>query len=91
MSNSDQEEPEAIGNLLNEPNQTIIEAFNGKASYGEEFYTDEYGTFMPAAAPIFDNQHQAVAVVGLDYSAQAVKNMEFQVELSTDKRGCSCH
>lgn len=42
-------------------------AFLGKVTFQEEAYTDKWGTFISAFAPIYDKQGKVEAVVGVDF------------------------
>jgi methyl-accepting chemotaxis protein len=77
---SDPEAPAQIGDeaFITEPMKS---AFAGQADYATEFYTDEYGTFLPAASPIYDAAGKVVAVLAIDYSAEKVLHMENVLKL----------
>ncbi|MDR3270511.1 MAG: methyl-accepting chemotaxis protein [Peptococcaceae bacterium] len=77
---SDPEDPAKIGDeaFITEP---MKNSFTGQAAYATEFYTDEYGTFLPAAAPILAASGQIVAVLAIDYSAEKVLHMEKVLKL----------
>lgn len=52
-----------------EPSATLLQAVkHRKPALETEPYTDEFGTFLSAYAPIFDDQGRYVATVGVDMS-----------------------
>jgi signal transduction histidine kinase/ActR/RegA family two-component response regulator len=46
------------------------EAFNGKVVFSDRPYTDQWGTWVTAVAPIFNSDNSVDAVIGLDFPAQ---------------------
>ncbi|NJL22554.1 MAG: HAMP domain-containing protein [Leptolyngbyaceae cyanobacterium SM1_3_5] len=46
----------------------------GKASIGDEFYTDAWGTWIWAEIPIFDSNNQVIAALELNYDATGAAN-----------------
>ncbi|MFZ4574994.1 MAG: ATP-binding protein [Phycisphaerales bacterium] len=50
---------------------TIRAAFEGKAGFDDEIYTDEWGTWVSAVAPVRGPSGEVEAVVGVDYPAAA--------------------
>lgn len=75
---SDAEEPAKIGEEY-ELDETIKGALNGEPIYAKEFVTDEWGTFLSAYTPIYDEKGEVVAVLGADISAERV--FELQADL----------
>jgi methyl-accepting chemotaxis protein len=76
---SDQNEPGGIGDVAFE-HESMGRAFKGETGYNSDFYTDEYGTFLSAAAPVFDAQGRVVSVVSVDYSVEDVLQMEHRLK-----------
>lgn len=68
---ADPDEPAGIGDeyLMEE---SIQEAFNGKPTYNKELSTDQWGTFLSAFAPIYDDNMNVIGVLGVDISAEDV-------------------
>ncbi len=50
----------------------IQEALSGKALYDKTLFTDQWGTFKSAYAPIKNAQGATIAILGLDMSAEQV-------------------
>ena len=48
----------------------------------EQAYTDEWGDFISGYAPIYDKNHQAIGIVGVDMDASELNNRMFNVRLS---------
>lgn len=72
---SDEENPAKIGEEY-EIDDEIKAAFNGTPTYGKEFYTDEWGTFLSAYSPVYGDNGEVVAVLGVDISADNVLGLE---------------
>jgi GAF domain-containing protein len=62
-----QEPGPALSDNFDTMNQTIIEP---------DFYTDEYGTFLSAYAPIYSSTNANVGVLGIDINASKVVEKE---------------
>src|SRR5207244_6946467 len=45
----------------------------GEAYADSDFSVDKWGTWLSAYAPIRDNRHQVVAMLGIDISAESVR------------------
>lgn len=75
---ADSEEPCAIGEEFQKEDE-IAQAFSGQASFNKEFTTDEWGTYISGYAPMYDENGNVVAVLGIDYSAKKVLEQERQL------------
>jgi len=64
-----------------EPSQTLVNNFDvmNDAIVEPEFYTDEYGTFLSAYAPIFSSDGVRVGVLGVDIKANTVKQQQIDI------------
>jgi GAF domain-containing protein len=75
------EDISAFGELYQEPGPTLLENFDtiNQTIIEPDFYTDEYGTFLSAYAPIYSSAHENVGVLGIDMNASKVvaKENEF--------------
>lgn len=71
----------AFGERYPDPSTTLIANYDTmeNAIAVPEIYTDSYGSFLSAYAPIFDRNGQRVAVIGVDFLADTVlaKEREF--------------
>lgn len=68
---ADPDEPAGIGEEY-DMEDSILAAFNGEPTYNKELVTDQWGTFLSAFAPIYDNDMNVIAVLGVDISAEDV-------------------
>ncbi|HEX2947388.1 MAG TPA: methyl-accepting chemotaxis protein [Clostridia bacterium] len=59
--------------------ECIRKAFNGSPNVDDEPYTDDWGTFLSAAAPVYDSNKKVVAVVGADIEIKSIENMQKQM------------
>jgi methyl-accepting chemotaxis protein len=59
-----------------EMSSDIEEAFSGKMVVSKNSYTDDYGTFISAYAPIKDSSGQVVAVAAVDLDASMYGNIK---------------
>ena len=68
------EDISAYGEPYLEPGPTLSENFDtiNQTIIEPEFYTDEYGTFLSAYAPIYSSSGEHVGVLGIDISASKV-------------------
>lgn len=75
---ADPEEPAAIEEEyeIDGAEQEMEWAFNGKAAYNPVPYTDQWGTFISAYAPIYDSGGKVTAILGVDISAEKVLNAQ---------------
>lgn len=69
---ADEEEPAAIGEEY-ETYEEIEEAFTGKVAIDSEFTVDEWGTVYTGYAPVFDEDGNVVAIVGVDCSVAGIE------------------
>ncbi|MEM9301255.1 MAG: SpoIIE family protein phosphatase [Pseudomonadota bacterium] len=72
-------EPEEEGNPAGSFYRIAEELFSqaiatGQSHTAQEWYTDQWGTFLSAGIPIFDTQNQVIAVMGLDLQVQSQAN-----------------
>ena len=51
------------------------ETFNGEVIVSDESYTDEYGTFISAYAPIKNSEGKIVAITGVDIDSSMFENI----------------
>lgn len=68
VADADYDEPDnesPIG-LLYPTNPEVLRAFQGKVGTSDDYYTDQWGTFISAQIPIKDADGQVIAVYGLD-------------------------
>jgi len=68
------EDISAFGEPYQEPGPTLAENFDGldQTTIEPDFYTDEYGTFLSAYAPILSSSGENVGVLGIDISASKI-------------------
>jgi GAF domain-containing protein/HAMP domain-containing protein len=61
-----------------EPSQTLVDNFDimETAIVEPDFYTDEYGTFLSAYAPIFSSNGTRVGVIGVDILANTIAKQQ---------------
>lgn len=75
--------PEAAGFLEKyDMNTEMLEAFNGNVSVCNEIYTDKWGTYLSAYAPIKNSSGKIIAIVGVDNDVsifQDLKDMFFKI------------
>lgn len=82
--NIDPADPRASppGTVYKQPTERVCRAFNNKRSFIEGPYTDEYGTFISAYAPVIDPQSgKVLMLVGMDIMAD-----NWQSRASTARR-----
>ncbi|KPL75291.1 hypothetical protein ADN00_13100 [Ornatilinea apprima] len=72
-----------IGEVYENPSDLLLAEFAGlnKTVVEEDLYTDEYGTFLSAYAPILRSDGSVDGVVGLDISAESIARNERQLLL----------
>lgn len=72
------EDISAYGEIYLEPSQTLVDNFDtiNQTIIEPEFYTDEYGTFLSAYAPIYSSSNENVGVLGIDINASKVVEKE---------------
>lgn len=66
-----------------EMSSDIQEAFKGNVVVSKDSYTDEYGTFISAYAPVKDSSGKIVAVTGIDVDASLFENIKSQMFKTT--------
>ncbi|MFH2103878.1 MAG: GAF domain-containing protein [Chloroflexota bacterium] len=69
------------GALYEEPSPTLVENFDTMetAIADEEVYTDEYGSFLSAYAPIFTGNGQKVGIIAVDILAETIVSRQRQI------------
>ncbi len=72
------EDISAYGEIYLEPSSTLVNSFDtmDQTIIEPEFYTDEYGTFLSAYAPIYSSTQDNVGVLGIDINASKVVEKE---------------
>lgn len=70
----------SFGERYEEPSQTLVDNFDTMTDtiVENDFYTDEYGTFLSAYTPIFTSDGQRAGVLGVDITADTVLERERQ-------------
>lgn len=67
-------------------NNDMEKAFNGEVVASNESYTDEYGTFISAYAPIKNSQGQVIAIAAIDIDSsmfESIKSTLFKTTILT--------
>ncbi len=66
------------GDFYEEPSQTLVKSFDSMTGtiVEPEIYTDEFGSFLSAYAPIFTSNGQFAGVLGVDISANTILAQE---------------
>ena len=59
------DDPAEFGEALEET-YAIRQAAEGKAAFDKEPYTDRWGSFYSAYAPVFDSQNRVAMIIGID-------------------------
>ena len=72
---TDTKEPAKIGEEY-EMDDDLKAAFEGTPTYAKEFFTDEWGTFLSAYTPIYDEKGKVIAILGADISAENVFKLQ---------------
>ena len=67
----EREQRTAIGEVYPQAGTNLKIAFQGFHSFDDEPYTDRWGTWVSAYAPIYDSQGHVEGVLGVDYAAGA--------------------
>lgn len=52
--------------------ESMAPAFNGGVSSDDDFYTDEWGTYLSGYAPIVDSKSQVTGIVACDISKNTI-------------------
>ncbi|MFW2490116.1 methyl-accepting chemotaxis protein [Clostridium chromiireducens] len=58
-----------------EMSSDMQKAFNGEVVVSDKSYTDEYGTFISAYAPIKNSQGKIIAIAGIDVDSSMFENI----------------
>ncbi|ADL52261.1 methyl-accepting chemotaxis protein [Clostridium cellulovorans] len=66
-----------------EMTDTMKKAFDGEIVVSDKAYTDEYGTFISAYAPIKDSQGKVISVMAIDVDASVFENIKSMVFKTT--------
>ncbi len=66
----DREKRTEIGEIWDERNQSITDAYGGIAGFDDQPYTDRWGTWVSAYVPMFDEAGTVEAVLGVDFAAE---------------------
>lgn len=66
---TDPEEGAAIGEIYDEVVDEMYEALTGRVVTDKDITTDEWGSFLSAYAPIYNQAGEVVGIVGVDYAA----------------------
>ncbi|MCE9600341.1 MAG: HAMP domain-containing protein [Spirochaetia bacterium] len=70
-----------IGRVYNVSSQAgLIKAFEGQVQTSEEYYVDQWGTWMSAYIPILRPDGSVIAVMGIDMSATSQFNLIQQLK-----------
>ncbi|WP_218934733.1 hybrid sensor histidine kinase/response regulator [Rosistilla ulvae] len=59
-----------IGEVWEEEDESIRRAYAGAAAFDDEIYSDRWGDWVSAYAPIFDDDGNLDAVLGIDFAAE---------------------
>ncbi len=65
----EREQRTAIGEEYFDPSQLMLEAAHGSANFDEVPYSDRWGVWVSAHAPLFNSQGEVDGLVGVDFSA----------------------
>jgi methyl-accepting chemotaxis protein len=80
---SEEEYEEAFLESYDDPPDELIEAFDSKVPVvTQKPYTDEYGTFVSAFLPVFDDKGGITGMLCLDYDISYVQILERQAIIS---------
>lgn len=60
-----------IGELYEEADNSLMQAFNGQANFNKEVYTDRWGTWISANYPVFNADGSVHSILGIDFPASA--------------------
>ena len=69
-----QEEP--IGTLFEEDLEFLLDAFNGNEILDPTIYQTDDGALISCYVPLYDDTGAVVAILGCDYDAQEISNMD---------------
>ncbi len=59
-----------IGELYDEKNSFLDRAYAGEAIFDDTIYTDRWGTWVSAYAPMRDKEGNVEAIIGVDFAAE---------------------
>ncbi len=66
----DRESRTAIGEIWRRDSDAIQKAYQGELSFDDGIYTDRWGIWVSAFAPMYDDQGRFEAVLGVDFPAK---------------------
>ncbi len=66
----DREQRTPIGEIYQTATRGMLTAFRGRPAFDDVPYTDQWGTWVSAAVPMFDEQGNVEAILGVDYHAE---------------------
>jgi signal transduction histidine kinase len=76
---NDREVRTQIGEPYEKMQEEIKRTFKGEITYTEKPYQDKWGKWVSVLAPIYDQQQNVDAVLGIDYSAEELINKKEDV------------
>ncbi len=71
LIDDDREARTQIGEAYDDPDDSILSALQGTASFNADIYTDRWGTWVSANVPIFKADGSVDAMLGVDYDASS--------------------
>lgn len=74
---SDIAEGEELIGLKYDSYDKIEEAFAGEVSVDDAYNKDQWGTYLSAYAPIYNEKNEVIAISGVDIRADAIRNRLF--------------
>lgn len=70
---SNEKEASLIGDPYDDYEEKLLEAFAGQAVESEDFYTDDWGTWLSGYTPLKDADGKTVAVLAVDMNVSVVQ------------------
>jgi HAMP domain-containing protein len=70
-----EDDPALIGDSYGQPEQRLFDAVNGITA-SDNLYTDEFGTYLSAYAPLKDSAGNVIVIIGADMDASTVIQRE---------------
>jgi HAMP domain-containing protein len=70
-----EEDPALIADIYSQPEARLFDAVNGITA-SDNLYTDEFGTYLSAYAPLKDSQENVIVIIGADMDASTVIQRE---------------